>query len=81
MFNSVKSNNISEHIIEQIRKTIFKGRVKPGDKLPAERELIENFGHPLIGRYLQIDRFLYCGSSDRLFDLHYFSFVNNLSAQ
>jgi GntR family transcriptional repressor for pyruvate dehydrogenase complex len=44
MFNSVKSNKISEHIIEQIRKAIFEGKLKPGDKLPPERELIENFG-------------------------------------
>ncbi|OGP90809.1 MAG: hypothetical protein A2157_04990 [Deltaproteobacteria bacterium RBG_16_47_11] len=44
MFKSVKSNKISEHIIEQIRKAIFEGRLKPGDKLPPERELIEKFG-------------------------------------
>jgi GntR family transcriptional regulator, transcriptional repressor for pyruvate dehydrogenase complex len=44
MFNSVKSNKVSEHIIEQIRKAIFEGRLKPGDKLPPERKLIENFG-------------------------------------
>src|SRR3972149_1077959 len=43
MFNSVKSNKISEHIIEQVRKAILDGRLKPGDKLPSERELIENF--------------------------------------
>lgn len=43
MFNSVKPNKISEHIIEQIRKAIFDGRLKPGDKLPSEKELIGNF--------------------------------------
>jgi len=43
MFNSVRSNKISEHIIEQIRKAIFEGRLKPGDRLPPERELMENF--------------------------------------
>jgi len=43
MFNSVKSNKVSEHIVEQIRKAIFEGTLKPGDKLPPERELIKNF--------------------------------------
>jgi GntR family transcriptional repressor for pyruvate dehydrogenase complex len=43
MFKSVKSNKISEHIIEQIRKAIFEGGLKPGDKLPAEKELINTF--------------------------------------
>ena len=43
MFKSVKSNKISEHIVEQIRKAIFEGRLKPGDKLPPEKTLIGNF--------------------------------------
>jgi GntR family transcriptional repressor for pyruvate dehydrogenase complex len=43
MFESVKSNKVSEHILEQIRKAIFEGKLKPGDKLPPERELMENF--------------------------------------
>lgn len=43
MFNSAKSNKISEHIIEQIRKAIFEGQLKPGDRLPPERELMRNF--------------------------------------
>jgi len=44
VFKSVKSNKISENIIEQIRKAIFEGKLKPGDKLPPEKELMENFG-------------------------------------
>jgi len=28
MFNSVKSNKVSEHIVEQIRKAIYEGAVK-----------------------------------------------------
>lgn len=44
MFKSAKSNKISENIIEQIRSAIFEEKLKPGDKLPPERELIENFG-------------------------------------
>jgi len=43
MFNSVKSNKISEQIVGQIRKAIFEGRLKPGDKLPPEKELMKNF--------------------------------------
>jgi GntR family transcriptional repressor for pyruvate dehydrogenase complex len=43
MFKSAKSNKISEHIIEQIRRAIFEGRLKPGDRLPPEKELIKNF--------------------------------------
>lgn len=43
MFKSVKSNRISEHIIEQIRRAIFEGRLKPGDKLPPENDLMKMF--------------------------------------
>ena len=43
MFNSVKSNKVCQHIADQIRNAIFDGRLKPGDKLPSERELIGNF--------------------------------------
>jgi GntR family transcriptional repressor for pyruvate dehydrogenase complex len=43
MFKSAKSNKVSEHITEQIRKAIFEGKLKPGDKLPPERELMKNF--------------------------------------
>jgi GntR family transcriptional repressor for pyruvate dehydrogenase complex len=43
MFCSVKSNKVSQHIIDQIRSAIFQGRLKTGDKLPPEREMIEKF--------------------------------------
>jgi GntR family transcriptional repressor for pyruvate dehydrogenase complex len=43
MFNSVKSSKVCQHISDQIRNAIFDGRLKPGDKLPFERELIEKF--------------------------------------
>jgi GntR family transcriptional repressor for pyruvate dehydrogenase complex len=43
MFDSVKSNKVSQHITEQIRNAIFDGRLKPGDKLPSERELVGKF--------------------------------------
>lgn len=44
MFKSAKSNKISENITEQIRRAIFEEKLNPGDKLPPERELMENFG-------------------------------------
>ncbi len=43
MFDSVKSDKVSQHIIDQIRNAIFEGRLRPGDKLPSERELVEKF--------------------------------------
>ncbi len=43
MFNSVKFKKVSQNVIDQIRNAIFEDRLKPGDKLPSERELIENF--------------------------------------
>jgi GntR family transcriptional repressor for pyruvate dehydrogenase complex len=43
MFDSVKSSKVSQNITDQIRNAIFEGRLKPGDKLPSEKELIENF--------------------------------------
>jgi GntR family transcriptional regulator, transcriptional repressor for pyruvate dehydrogenase complex len=35
---------ISEVIVEQIRQLMRAGELRPGDRLPAERELCENFG-------------------------------------
>ncbi len=43
MFDSVKSDKVSQHIIDQIRNAIFDGRLRPGDKLPSERELTGKF--------------------------------------
>jgi GntR family transcriptional repressor for pyruvate dehydrogenase complex len=43
MFKSAKSNKISENIVEQIRKAIFEGKLKPGDKLPSEKEMMKSF--------------------------------------
>ena len=43
MFDSVKSDKVSQHIIDQVRNAIFEERQKPGDKLPSERELIKKF--------------------------------------
>ncbi len=43
MFKTVKTNKVSESIIQQIREAIFAGLLQPGDKLPSERELIKTF--------------------------------------
>ena len=43
MFDTVKSKKVSQNITDQIRNAIFEGRLKPGNKLPHERELIEKF--------------------------------------
>jgi GntR family transcriptional repressor for pyruvate dehydrogenase complex len=42
-FHSVKSGKISELVAQQIRDAILKGTMKPGYKLPSERELVEHF--------------------------------------
>jgi GntR family transcriptional repressor for pyruvate dehydrogenase complex len=44
LFESVKSNRISEYIISQIRDAVFEGKLKPGDRLPPEHQLMETFG-------------------------------------
>lgn len=43
MFNSIRNNKASELIVSQIRKNIFQGKLVPGDRLPAERLLMEQF--------------------------------------
>jgi GntR family transcriptional repressor for pyruvate dehydrogenase complex len=43
MFEHARSNKISDHIVEQIRKAIFDGALKPGDRLPYEKELMKVF--------------------------------------
>ena len=44
MFKTVKADKISESISQQIREAIFEDSLRPGDKLPSERELIKTFG-------------------------------------
>lgn len=42
-FHPVKSKKISERIVQQIKNAIFRKTMKPGDKIPPERELVERF--------------------------------------
>ncbi|MCG8532990.1 MAG: FadR family transcriptional regulator [Desulfovibrionales bacterium] len=44
MFTSAKRKRVSSLVIEQIKEAILSGEVKPGDLLPSEKELIEQFG-------------------------------------
>lgn len=39
MFEKIKPKKVSDEIYEQLRKLILKGELKPGSKLPPEREL------------------------------------------
>ncbi|MCE5334058.1 MAG: GntR family transcriptional regulator, partial [Desulfobacteraceae bacterium] len=44
MLKRVKPTRVSDLVFEQLRDLIFKGRLKPGDKLMTERELTESLG-------------------------------------
>lgn len=44
MYKVVRSSRLYEQIIQQIEDSILKGVLKPGDQLPAERELAQRFG-------------------------------------
>ncbi len=44
MFTQIKVHNISEEVFEQIKTAIETGILKPGSKLPAERELVKQLG-------------------------------------
>jgi DNA-binding FadR family transcriptional regulator len=44
VFSKVNVGRISEVIVEQIRLLMRQGQLKPGDRLPAERDLCERFG-------------------------------------
>lgn len=43
MFSPVKARRIFEEVVGQIREQIVAGELRPGDKLPAERDLAEQF--------------------------------------
>jgi DNA-binding FadR family transcriptional regulator len=42
-FKPVKQLRVSEAVIEQLKESILTGNFKPGDKLPSERDLSEQF--------------------------------------
>jgi len=43
MFQQAKQNRMFQDVVEQIQEAILQGRLAPGSKLPAERELTEIF--------------------------------------
>ena len=43
MFKSVQTNRISLAIMDQIKEAVFQNKLRPGDKLPSERQLMEQF--------------------------------------
>ena len=43
MFTSVRTPRVYEHIVDQIERAIFDGRLDCGDRLPPERELVRQF--------------------------------------
>lgn len=44
MYSPIHSGRLYEQIVAQIEERILNGELRPGDKLPAERELAEQFG-------------------------------------
>jgi GntR family transcriptional repressor for pyruvate dehydrogenase complex len=44
MFKSIKHTKVSDEIVNQIKTQISEGMLKPGDRLPPERELAKEFG-------------------------------------
>lgn len=44
VYKSVRAARLFEQIVEQIEASILKGALKPGDQLPAERDLAQQFG-------------------------------------
>ena len=44
MFKSIKRSRLSDEVATQIKNLISEGILKPGDRLPPERELIKQFG-------------------------------------
>lgn len=44
LFSPVSVTRVSQVIVEQVRLLLRQGRLRPGDRLPSERELCERFG-------------------------------------
>ncbi|MCK4259174.1 MAG: FadR family transcriptional regulator [Halanaerobiales bacterium] len=44
VFEKLKKPLIYEKIMEQIKESVLKGELKPGDRLPSERKMTEMFG-------------------------------------
>jgi len=44
VYRAVRTSRLYELIVKQVEESILKGQLKPGDQLPAERDLAQRFG-------------------------------------
>src|ERR1700720_3397200 len=44
VYRTVRTSRLYEQIVKQVEASILKGQLKPGDQLPAERDLAQSFG-------------------------------------
>src|SRR5580658_6937162 len=44
LYKVVRTSRLYEQIVQQIEESVLKGTLKPGDQLPAERELAQTLG-------------------------------------
>jgi len=44
MFKAIRHTKVSDEIVNQVKNQISEGILKPGDRLPPERELVKEFG-------------------------------------
>ncbi len=44
VYKAVRTSRLYEQIVQQIEESILSGSLKPGDQLPAERDLAQRFG-------------------------------------
>ncbi len=44
LYKTIKTSRLYEQIVQQIEASILDGTLKPGDQMPPERELAEQFG-------------------------------------
>ena len=44
MFKSIRRVRVSDEVVNQVKGLIIEGKLKPGDRLPPEREIIKQFG-------------------------------------
>src|ERR1700689_2437635 len=44
VYRTVRTSRLFEQIVKQVEESILSGQLKPGDQLPAERDLAQSFG-------------------------------------
>jgi DNA-binding transcriptional regulator YhcF (GntR family) len=50
VYKTVRTSRLYEQIVQQIEESILKGILKPGDQLPAERELAQRLSPTVLPR-------------------------------